>query len=73
MEIRVFIDRIEEDQAVLLVGEQGLVASWPVSLLPPGVREGEYCTVRWASDPSATAQAKARVEDLIRKLSQGGS
>lgn len=73
MEIRVFIDRIEEDRAVLLVGDEALVASWPASLLPSGVREGEYCIIRWESDPNATAQAKARVEDLIRRLSQGGS
>ncbi len=67
--MKVSIDRIENGVAVL-VGQDdpsGLIRV-PVSLLPPGCREGDVLTLTFDRDPSGTAAAKERVDGIIDKL-----
>ena len=69
MEIRVTVDRIESGKAVLLVREsENEAIIWPLPALPEGVREGMVLKVRVEPDEEATAAAKERVGDLLKKL-----
>jgi hypothetical protein len=63
------IDRIDEGIAVLIPREDdALRLRVPVILLPAGCREGDIITVTFGRDDDATAAARARTGDLVRKL-----
>ncbi|HWS21557.1 MAG TPA: DUF3006 domain-containing protein [Methanoregula sp.] len=63
------IDRIEGTVAVLIPREDESVrVNIPVSLLPPGCREGDILTIRIERDRAATEAAQERVSGLIEKL-----
>jgi hypothetical protein len=63
------IDRIEGTVAVLIPREDESVrVNIPVSLLPPGYREGDILTIRIERDRAATEAAQERVSGLIEKL-----
>jgi len=63
------IDRIEGTVAVLISREDESVrVNVPVSLLPPGCREGDILTIRIEQDRAATEAAYERVSGLIEKL-----
>jgi hypothetical protein len=65
----VTIDRIEGTVAVLVSREDESVrVNVPVSLLPPGCREGDILTIRIERDRAATEAAHERVSGLIEKL-----
>lgn len=67
---RAFVDRIEGDKAVLLVGdkEQHRVIL-PVEYLPNGAGEGAILTVNLGYDSEITAKALADSLRLIERLS----
>jgi hypothetical protein len=63
------IDRIEGTVAVLIPREDESVrVNIPVSLLPPGCREGDILTIRIERDRASTEAAQERVSGLIEKL-----
>jgi len=63
------IDRIEEGIAVLISAEEAPQRmTVPVSLLPPGTKEGDTVTIGIDRDEGATAASKDRVSFLIEKL-----
>jgi len=63
------IDRIEGTVAVLISREDESVrVNVPVSLLPPGCREGDILTIRIERDLQATEAVQERVSGLIEKL-----
>jgi hypothetical protein len=63
------VDRIEGTVAVLISREDESVrVNVPVSLLPPGCREGDILTIRIERDGAATEAAQERVAGLIEKL-----
>jgi len=65
------IDRIEEGVAVLISTEEEPVRmTVPVSLLPPGVKEGDVLSIAIERDEGATAASKDRVSSMIEKLKQ---
>ena len=67
--MKVTIDRIEGTVAVLVSREDESVrVNVPVSLLPPGSREGDILTIRIERDREATEAAQERVSGLIEKL-----
>ena len=67
--MNVSIDRIEEGIAVLVMRDEPFVLiHLPVSLLPPGCREGDVLTLILESDPEGTAAAKERVAGLIKRV-----
>jgi hypothetical protein len=67
--MKVTIDRIEGTVAVLIACEDESVrVNVPVSLLPPGCREGDILTIRIERDRAATEAAHERVSGLIEKL-----
>ena len=67
--MKVTLDRIEGTVAVLISREDESVrVNVPVSLLPPGCREGDTLTIRIERDRVATEAAQERVAGLIEKL-----
>jgi hypothetical protein len=67
--MKMTIDRIEGTIAVLISrGEEPVRVNVPVSLLPPGCREGDILTIRIERDDAATEAAKEQVSTLIKKL-----
>jgi len=72
--MKVTIDRIEGTVAVLVSREDESVrVNVPVSLLPPGSREGDILTIRIERDREATEAAQERVSGLIEKLKKNGN
>jgi hypothetical protein len=67
--MKVSIDRIEQEVAVLLMQDDpsGIIQV-PVLLLPPGCREGDVLNLTLQVDLHETASAKGRVGGLIDKL-----
>jgi hypothetical protein len=67
--MKAIIDRIEEDLAVVLVGELGeLKLDIPLSFLPAGCKEGDVLKLSIERDPVATKQAREQTSDLMEKL-----
>jgi hypothetical protein len=67
--MKVSIDRIDEGVALLVMQDDPSgIFRVPVSLLPPGCREGDVLTLTLEADPGETAAAKERVIGLIDKL-----
>lgn len=67
--VRAFIDRFEDDRAVLLLGEDETeIATVPRSCLPPQAAEGTVLTLSIKVEPEKTAEASERVSRLIREL-----
>lgn len=67
--MKVFLDRIEGNTALLIsLEEKSRQFTLPVSLLPPGSREGDMFSIRIERDDKATEAAKDRVSGLIEKL-----
>jgi hypothetical protein len=67
--MKMTIDRVEGDIAVLVTCEENpQTVNLPLSLLPPGSREGDVITVEIGRDDEATRETKNRVRDLIAKL-----
>ena len=67
--MKVTIDRVEGTVAVLIsLEDESVRVNVPVSLLPPGCREGDILTIRIERDRAATEAAQERVADLIEKL-----
>jgi hypothetical protein len=69
MELKLVVDRIEEETAVLLVQpkEQGQIL-WPVHLLPGNTQEGDILSISLHRDTAATRKALKRSADMIEKL-----
>ena len=67
--MKAFLDRIEGDTAILIPREdESLRFTVPLSLLPPGSRDGDMFSIRIERDGVATEAAKQRVSGLIEKL-----
>ena len=64
--MKVFIDRIEGDIAVLLLGDEGsVVVNVPVSWLPKGIKEGFYLKAEFQVDSETTELARAEIQALM--------
>ena len=67
--MKVSIDRIEGTVVVLISrADESVRVNVPLSLLPPGCREGDILTIRIERDIQATEAAQERVSGLIEKL-----
>jgi Protein of unknown function (DUF3006) len=63
------IDRVEGTLAVLILQDDETVRfSLPVSLLPPGCREGDILMIGIERDTTGTKEAKERVSGRIERL-----
>ena len=67
--MKMSIDRVEGDTARLVTCEEKpQKVNLPLSLLPPGSREGDIVTVEIGRDEAAARETKDRVGNLITKL-----
>ena len=67
--MRIFVDSINEGMAKILLGdEEEISVIVPVCWLPDGVKEGDVVRADFTIDSDATAEGKARVQDLFDKL-----
>jgi hypothetical protein len=67
--MKMTIDRIEEGIVVLVSREdKPQKVNVPISLLPPGSREGDIVTMQIGRDDEATAAARERVSSLLGTL-----
>lgn len=67
MKIKVVVDRIEEDMAVLLVGEEEISVDFPLSCLP-NAREGAIFEFSVREDNETEQERRQKAEELLRKL-----
>ena len=65
VKIRAVIDRFEDENAVLLVGEDERQAMFPAAGLPEGLSEGDHICMEISYDAKAT---KAAMEETTRLL-----
>lgn len=67
MKIRVVVDRIEGDLAVLEVAGKAIV-EWPVKLLPRGLAEGNVLDAEFTINKAAEAEQREKISELQREL-----
>lgn len=66
--VRVVVDRIEGNKAVLLVGSEEALLIVSVSELPEGATEGTIMTLRFEIDEQATQRTKEQIAKRIEAL-----
>lgn len=64
--ISAYIDRFEEDIAVLYLGDEMKKVNFPKEFLPEGVGEGDYLRIDIAYDKEATDRAAQEAFDLMK-------
>jgi len=67
VKIRVVVDRIEGELAVLEVEGEGWV-EWPVKFLPRGTREGSILDTEFILNREAELRQRAKVSKLQQEL-----
>ncbi len=65
--VRAYIDRIEDDKAIL-VGEwpNGIII--PLNILPKDSREGEALVLTIATDEAETKRQEKKAKDLLNEI-----
>ncbi len=71
-EIQAFVDRIEGDKAVLLVGDEAEVVVIPAKYLPEDAGEGSILTIEIKFDAEKTAKELENIKAIIRRLMEKG-
>jgi hypothetical protein len=67
------IDRVEGHLAVLLLREdESIRFEIPISLMPPGSKEGDIVDIQIEKDETTTQETRERVSSLIEKLKSKG-
>ena len=61
-----YIDRIEEDLAVILTEDEEYQINYPAALLPDNVGEGDYITIDIFYDEEKTKAAIAEAMELMK-------
>ncbi|MGQ0644556.1 MAG: DUF3006 domain-containing protein [Elusimicrobiota bacterium] len=65
---RLFVDRIEDGRLAVFSVEGGGQVVLPLSLCPPGLREGRCFDLDWKENPAAERRLRDEVADLQRAL-----
>jgi hypothetical protein len=69
MTLKVTLDRIEGDWAILLIRpDETCEITWPSSHLPKGAKEGSILTIHVNVDVQGTQAADTRVRSLLKNL-----
>lgn len=67
MKIRVVIDRIEKDLAVMEARGFGQIL-WPAKLLPKGTRPGNIISFSITKNPAAEKRQRKKIEELQKRM-----
>ena len=66
LKIQAVVDRFEDDNAILLIGEDDQQAIFPAASLPEGLSEGDYIRMEISYDVKAAMEEAARLLDELR-------
>ena len=66
--MKAVVDRIEDQTAVVLFGDEEIKVDIPLQLLPEETGEGSFLQVSFSLDPAGEAQQRERISDLLTKL-----
>ena len=67
----VFIDRIEEDWAVIVLNDHDEIQfDLPLKYLPPGVKEGDHLTLNFQLDAASAEAARQRIAEMKKELTR---
>jgi hypothetical protein len=66
--IRVFVDKIENGFADLLIGDEETGVSWPLEHLPEQVKEGDIFKVSFEKDDQSKKQTLDEISSLIDEM-----
>lgn len=66
--ILLFLDRYEDEYAVLLDPQSGCVCDMPREWLPDQIKEGTYVSLVVTEKRDETAKAKDTAADLLKEL-----
>ncbi|HHY81630.1 MAG TPA: DUF3006 domain-containing protein [Clostridiales bacterium] len=66
--MKAVIDRIENNTAVVLFGEEEIAVNIPLILLPDGAKEGSILKVNLELDTAAELQQREKISRLLEKL-----
>lgn len=67
MNIKLTIDRFEEDKAVL-IADNGEQIIWPKNKLPEGIREGAVLVYDIRTDAEAEEEKRKTAKDLLNEI-----
>ena len=67
MELKLTLDRIEEDKAVLKT-EDNQIIIWPCDKLPDGIKEGMVLSFNIDSNNEMTADKKQLAKDILNEI-----
>lgn len=70
--VKLSVDRLEQERAVLLARGWEEEIVFPTFLLPSRVREGDILTFSIEIDRPGSEKAKAEVRNLLKKLQKRG-
>lgn len=65
--ISAYLDRFEEEFAVLLLGDEMKKLNFPKAYLPEGINEGDYITMDIRFDEETTEKAEQEALDLLKE------
>ena len=68
--VKAFVDRIEEDIAVILFSDGGGQFDAPVRYLPPGTKAGDHLVISFQLDPESRAATLRNISELTRQLTE---
>ena len=68
MLVKGFLDRIEGDYAVILLGKGEKRVNWPQCLLPEGATEGQTLCFNLKIDLDSTKSSQDEVEEIWQKI-----
>ena len=68
--VKAFVDRIEEDVAVILFSDGGGQFDAPVRYLPPGTKAGDHLVISFQLDPESRAATLRNISELTRQLTE---
>ncbi len=66
--MKAVVDRIENQTAVLLFGDEEIKVDMPLKLLPAGTREGSLLQVDFTLDRKGEAAQREKISNLLDKL-----
>ncbi|MFO8054989.1 MAG: DUF3006 domain-containing protein [Bacteroidales bacterium] len=66
--MKAVVDRIEQNIAVVLFEEHGIILDIPLELLPEGTEEGIWLDIDFSIDRNTTSRMYDKNKELLEKL-----
>lgn len=66
--VKLSVDRLEQDKAILLAKGIEEEIIFPVFLLPSSIKEGDILSFSIEASKPETEKARARIQELLEKL-----